>query len=272
MKSLRVVAISLAATLTSAVYTGNVVQYWIDHTSQFINGTIIGGLQTPQTAWTLAITSVSMYNAAVGSQDESLDFQQIAVSHAAHNALSSMNMFATGKPAMTYLAPPPPSINSESYESFLTQVKAIDVQKSAKLRAQLNYAMTNAAIAAWVTKFHYNAWRPETSIHHPDIWLASGQNVSDPNWHPLLTPTPIEQEYSSGHACVGGAPVAVLKAFEVATISIHFTNLSAASQEISDSRIYGGIHFTFATDIGRGIGDQVGRDTVDNFDELWDKF
>ncbi|KAI9772198.1 MAG: hypothetical protein M1839_002516 [Geoglossum umbratile] len=164
-----------------------------------------------------------------------------------------------------------------------------DVQKSAKLRAQLNYAMVNAAIVSWVTKWYYNAWRPETAIHRTDIWLISGHNVSDPNWRPLLTPTPVEQEYSSGHASVGGAAAAVLKAFNggdkidvtissnvtqppLHVITRHFTNLSAAAQENCDSRIYGGIHFTFATYIGLKIGDQVGRDTVDNFDKLWNKF
>ncbi|KAI9772199.1 MAG: hypothetical protein M1839_002517 [Geoglossum umbratile] len=213
MALLRMVAVSLAATLTSAAYPGDVIQYWIDQSSLFINGTIVGGLQTPPTAWSLAITSASMYKAAVESQDKGLDFQQIAVSHAAHNALAwifrgtrlypyidqalktiqtqilatasplnlteatlagrhaardvsilraddglndfvdytfgppvpgvyqltvngyglppddpqvpFVNMFATGKPAMTYLAPPPPSVNSTPYESFLAHVKAI---------------------------------------------------------------------------------------------------------------------------------------------------
>jgi hypothetical protein len=77
----------------------------------------------------------------------------------------------------------------------------------------------------------------------------------------LLTPTPIEQEYTSGHATVGGAAAAVLKAFNggdkinvtvssfVAqqpeqVITRHFTNLSAAAQEISDSRVYGGVRIT----------------------------
>jgi hypothetical protein len=74
----------------------------------------------------------------------------------------------------------------------------------------------------------------------------------------LLTPTPIEQEYTSGHATVGGAAAAVLKAFNGGdeiditisslvtqqpqhVITRHFTNLSAAAQEISDSRVYGGV-------------------------------
>jgi hypothetical protein len=123
----------------------------------------------------------------------------------------------------------------------------------------------------------------------------------------LITPTPIEQEYTSGHASVGGAAAAVLKAFnggdkiDVTVSSLvtqqpeqvitrHFTNLSTAAQEISNSRVYGGvsitpsnvvdiqltfsvqIHFTFSTDTGVKIGDQVGRDTLNNFDNLWNQF
>jgi hypothetical protein len=77
----------------------------------------------------------------------------------------------------------------------------------------------------------------------------------------LLTPTPIEQEYTSGHASVGGAAAAVLKGFNGGdkvdvtisslvtqppqqVITRHFTNLSAAAQENSDSRIYGGVSIT----------------------------
>jgi len=57
----------------------------------FINGTIgplVGGLQTPSTCWVLAVTSASMYNAAVKSENENVYYQQIAVSHAAHGALT----------------------------------------------------------------------------------------------------------------------------------------------------------------------------------------
>jgi hypothetical protein len=88
----------------------------------------------------------------------------------------------------------------------------------------------------------------------------------------LLNPTPIEQEYTSGHATVGGAAAAVLKAFNGGdkvnltisslvtqppqkVITRHFTNLSVAAQEIGDSRVYGGVsitpsNFLNAVDIG----------------------
>jgi hypothetical protein len=107
-------------------------------------------------------------------------------------------------------------------------------------------------------RFHYNTWRPETAIHRTDIWLPSGHNVSDPSWTPLITPTPIEQEYTSGHGTVGGAAAAALKAFnggddiDVTVSSLvtqtpqhvltrHITNLTAAGYEIGMSRVYGGV-------------------------------
>jgi hypothetical protein len=171
-----------------------------------------------------------MYNAAVESHNKSLDFQQIAVSHAAHNALTwifhgtrlypyidqalktiqtrilatagpfnqtaailagrqaarevvtsraddginnfvdytfgppvpgvyqltvsgyglppddpqvpFVNMFATGKPAASYLAPQPPSVNSTSYESFLAYVKAIGgTNSTSRTQEQTNIAL-----------------------------------------------------------------------------------------------------------------------------------
>ena len=77
----------------------------------------------------------------------------------------------------------------------------------------------------------------------------------------MINPTPIEQEYTSGHATIGGAAAAVLKAFNCGdninvtvsslvtqqperVITRHFTNLSAAAQEISYSRVYGGVSIT----------------------------
>jgi hypothetical protein len=77
----------------------------------------------------------------------------------------------------------------------------------------------------------------------------------------LITPTPIEQEYISGHSSVGGEAAAVLRAFNGGdktnvtvsslvtqqpqqAITRHFTNLSAAAQEISNRRVYGGVSIT----------------------------
>ena len=58
-----------------------------DQTNVLVNGTIIGGLQSPPSAWVGAIVHGAIYQAAITASGKSHDFQQLAVSHAAHNAL-----------------------------------------------------------------------------------------------------------------------------------------------------------------------------------------
>jgi hypothetical protein len=165
---------------------------------------------------------------------------------------------------------------------------------SAKFYAQLNYALANAGIASWDAKYTYLGWRPVTAIHHPTIWLSSGRNISDPSWTPLLRPTPSHPDYVSTHSTFGGAASTVLRlAWNSgsdtidnggATVSSNvtldsrgvitrtYTSLSAAAEENSQSRVFGGIHFTFAGVEGVALGERVAKETLAKFDENWDKF
>jgi hypothetical protein len=59
----------------------------IDQSAILVNGTIIGGLQSPPSAWFEANVQGAIYLAAVNSQHQDLAFQQLAVSHAAHDVL-----------------------------------------------------------------------------------------------------------------------------------------------------------------------------------------
>lgn len=168
---------------------------------------------------------------------------------------------------------------------------AKDVQSSAKFYAQLNYAHANAAIAGWDTKAYYNSWRPVTAIRRTDAWLPSKRNVSSPTWTPLLDPTPNHQEYISTHATFGGAAAAVIRALNggkdeinilqstngtgsaaVGVLTRRYTNLTQAVKDNGDSRVLGGIHFQFSSDVGSVVGDAIGRATLAAFDKNWDKF
>lgn len=71
-----------------------------DQTNVLVNGSIIGGLQSPPTAWVGAIVHGAIYQAATSSVGKPREFQQLAVSHAAHNALTwvfhgTRNYFST---------------------------------------------------------------------------------------------------------------------------------------------------------------------------------
>jgi hypothetical protein len=52
-----------------------------------VNSTVINGLQSPPSSWAPAIVHGAIYLAATQTADKPLAFQQLAVSHAAHNAL-----------------------------------------------------------------------------------------------------------------------------------------------------------------------------------------
>jgi hypothetical protein len=107
-------------------------------------------------------------------------------------------------------------------------------------------------------RYFYNAWRPVTAIQRKGVWLSTGLDVSDPNWTPLLRPTPNHQEYLSTHATFGGAAAAVIRAWnggDIINVTVssnvtldsrgvitrHITNLTAAAVENGNSRVFGGV-------------------------------
>ena len=59
----------------------------VDQSAVLANGSITGGLQSPPSGWFAATVQGAVYIAAINSQYESLEFQQLAVSHAAHDSL-----------------------------------------------------------------------------------------------------------------------------------------------------------------------------------------
>jgi hypothetical protein len=84
---LSIAIVSLVASLANAAYPGDIVEYWVDQSAILVNGTVINGLQSPPSGWFEAIVQGSVYLAALKSKNESLAFQQLAVSFAAHDSL-----------------------------------------------------------------------------------------------------------------------------------------------------------------------------------------
>ncbi|KAK3393276.1 phosphatidic acid phosphatase type 2/haloperoxidase [Podospora didyma] len=416
-------AVAAVAVGADAAYSGDIVQYWVEQSALLVNGTIIGGLQSPPSAWYQAVVQGAVYKAAVKSKRESLAFQQLAVSHAAHNAILwvfhgtrnynavnaalravipqigldpkssdgkeavKIGQEAAGKVAQAraddkitnfvdytfgpktpgvyqqtpggnplpdvpqarfvtpfaglgdiarFRAPPPPKTNTTEYEAAVRYVKqygalnstvrsaydtdtayfwressitgwnrfahsaiglslATKVTESAKFYAQLNYALANAGFASWDVKYAYDGWRPVTAIQYPGVWVASGADISDPAWVPLLRPTPSHQDYVSTHSTFGGAAAEVLRWYNKgdtvkATLSSNvtldgrgvitrtYTNITVASLENAASRVFGvgfvclQIHFSFAGSEGIAVGEAVAKATLKKFDDHWDEF
>jgi hypothetical protein len=80
-------SISLLATIVFRIKGANLKHDRVDQSAILVNGSIIGGLQSPPSGWFQAIVQGAVYIAALESRNEALAFQQLAVSHAAHDSL-----------------------------------------------------------------------------------------------------------------------------------------------------------------------------------------
>ena len=94
---------------------------------------------------------------------------------------------------------------------------------------------------------------------------------ADPNWSSFII-TPNHPSYSSGHGTLSGASGAVLAdffgtdniTFTASTEGFSvpdrtFTSISQASEEAANSRLYGGIHWSFDNEDGLAGGRALGH-------------
>jgi hypothetical protein len=155
--------------------------------------------------------------------------------------------------------------------SRIAAERSLRLSENAHLFALLNVTMADAAIACWDVKYRYVFWRPITAIRAGDTDGNPGTDP-DPTWTPWLdffpTGTPAHPEYPSGHSTVSGAAASVLAAVfgddtpftvtsDVRPGTRGFSSFSAATAEIADARVFGGIHFRTSCLRGNTLGQAV---------------
>jgi hypothetical protein len=147
----------------------------------------------------------------------------------------------------------------------------LDLWENARLFALVNFALADAYIAHFDSKYLYNFWRPVTAIRAGDT-DGNPDTVADPAWTSFLV-TPSIPDYPSGHSTAGGAAAMALARFfgqdqipftttsgpPFPGITRTFVSFSHAAQENADSRVFAGIHFPTACTDGLRLGKQVGR-------------
>lgn len=150
----------------------------------------------------------------------------------------------------------------------LAQQQGLGLWESARLLAVLNFAVGDATISVYAAKYVYNFWRPITAIRAVED--GNARTVADPEWISLLTANN-HPEYPSAHSYQSGAAAEVLAArfgadtpFAIQSVSLPnvtrtFKSFSQAAAEIGESRIYGGIHFRLAVEVGLNRGAIIGR-------------
>jgi hypothetical protein len=149
--------------------------------------------------------------------------------------------------------------------------------QNARLFALLNLSFADDVIAFYDAKYTYNFWRPVTAIRAGDA-DNNPETVADPNWLPEVGKTAPDPSYPGAHAVISAAGAEVLISFfdrdrfdfnvtsEVLPgVERSFTSFSAASEEATLSRIFGGQHFRSDLTTGQRLGRDVADFVLDNF-------
>ncbi|MEA3052660.1 MAG: hypothetical protein QOG72_1563 [Sphingomonadales bacterium] len=149
--------------------------------------------------------------------------------------------------------------------------------RNARMFARYQMAFDDAAMAMAAAKAHYDFWRPITAIRN-GAQDGNPATAPDPAWVPLLG-TPNFAEYPCGHCTIAAAAAEVMKeetgprppgGVRVASQAVPLSALQvlpswdAWAQEVSDSRIYGGVHYRFSNEAGEQIGRRAARIVLDN--------
>lgn len=153
------------------------------------------------------------------------------------------------------------------------------LSQNARALALLSIAMSDGSVAAFDTKYHYNAWRPETAIRQGTT-DGNAKTNPDPSFTPYIV-APCFPGYPSAHATTSNAAREVLERLyedrphsftltlsipAVPGVSLKYSRLQQITDDIDDARVYGGIHFRFeqeaGAELGRRIGDYVYTHTL----------
>jgi hypothetical protein len=128
---------------------------------------------------------------------------------------------------------------------------------------KVGLAIHEASIVLFTNKYQFNLIRPVTYI----------RTYIDPNWSTYV-PTPNHPEFPSGHSTTGGGALTMMSNIfgEDFHITLHtydylnyparsYTSFTQLSNEISDSRFYGGLHYraTLAksTEQGKKVAENI---------------
>jgi hypothetical protein len=158
----------------------------------------------------------------------------------------------------------------------LAAAKNLDLSDSARFMALIAMARSDAFVAVFDAKYHYDFWRPVTAIRNGDI-DDNPATERDAAWQPIDA-TPMHPEYPCAHCIASGAVAGVIKALfgsaempEIVMtsptapgVSGRWTNLDVYTEEVANARIWAGFHYRFSTRVGTGMGNQIGDYVVKN--------
>jgi hypothetical protein len=149
------------------------------------------------------------------------------------------------------------------------------LSQNARDLALINMAISDSLVASFLNKYHYNFWRPETAIHAGGA-DGNPKTEGDANWTPFIV-TPCFPSYPSNHGSAGNSAAEVMRRLYgeaghaitltnplVPTIVLPYTSFRQITDDISDARVYGGIHYRTDQEAGARLGRAVGAAVYKN--------
>jgi len=167
--------------------------------------------------------------------------------------------------ARLYAAQPP----HQGWNDVARQILATrhdSITDTARTLAVMNMTLSDGHITVFESKYFYRTWRPETAIVRGDE-DGNPATVGSP-FTPFVV-TPCFPSYPSAHGSgAGGASRILIKAYgrfhpvdlshpAVPGVVLHYNDLKDIVSDVSDARVYGGIHFRFDQDAAEAMGRDV---------------
>jgi hypothetical protein len=174
--------------------------------------------------------------------------------------------------AARFWAEPPVQQAHGSFRKFVLDHQ-LDVVDASRFMAMITVVYADGLIACFDAKYHYAFWRPITAIPAGDT-DGNQATVADPNWLPLLPATPNHPEYPSAHSCAtpaGGRVIARFLGTEHIDFTVpsltnlgdrHFDRVKDLEDEVTNARIWGGIHYRSAVEEGTKIGKKTANQVL----------
>ena len=161
----------------------------------------------------------------------------------------------------------------------VAEQQGLSLLDTARTFVLLNVGLHDGLQTSFTSKFVYGLWRPVTAIRRADEDLNPDTDP-DPLWTPLLT-TPPYPTYAGNAACLSAAAARALqlalgrddvpfsvtwpRTMGLSNVTRDFTGFWQLADQQTRSRIHGGIHFQFDSDVSQAACVKVPEFTAANF-------
>ena len=159
----------------------------------------------------------------------------------------------------------------------VAQQQQRSLSENARALALMSMAINDSLVASFFNKYHYNYWRPQTAIRAGDT-DGNRKTEADPNYLSFIL-TPCFPSYPSNHGSASNGAAEVLRRLygeaghsitvsnpAVPGIVLQYTSFGQITDDVSDARVYGGIHFrtdqVAGAQLGRAVGAAVYKDNL----------